>query len=471
MSVTGLAFADASAGATPADDTAARRAVVALMLTGIALDAFVAPAAAVVAVPARLALHASDALSATTAIAFTTGYDVAIVLSLWASARLGKKRYVTLTFFGFALASLGCAVAPDGIAFAFARALQGLTLGGVFATCLLTFAATAPKRDLGAVFAIFAFLALATPNAAPLLTGLLIAGGGWRAVFLVFAFVALAIGMAVVRLMRDPSPAKPRPFDGISALALVLMFGSFATFAERGSATAFADPSAILALLLALGAGVVFVVRLRIAPAPFVDLGIFSNRIVARGVSISLLLGIIIASGEIQLQYARVVLHLEGGHASGVLALRIAGVALGGLLATVFGARGVSGRSLVGCGFAVLAAAFVVQGATTALSLGEGLLSFVMLVQGIGFALVMGPLGSLLFAAVPPTSMAALVVVFKLAVGIGDAFAAPLVAAFLAVEAFAGRIPAWAYADVWAASALVAALAARSSRSLSTTSA
>jgi len=112
-----------------------------------------------------------------------------------------------------------------------------------------------------------------------------------------------------------------------------------------------------------------------------------------------------------------------------------------------------------------------VQGAVTAAWLGEALLSAAMLLQGAGFALVMGPLGSLLFAAVPQSQMPALVVFFKLAVGIGNAFAGPLVAAFLTLESSAGRIPAWAYADGWGGAAAIALVSSFGARALRPTAA
>ena len=443
------------------DDTGARRAVVALMLLGIALDAAVAPASGAALPAVRASLRLSEAAATWSTVLFNGCYFTAIVLSLWASTRLGKRVYLVSSFFGFALAAAICAVAPDGAVFVLGRALAGLALGGLFATCLLTFAATSPKRDLTAVFAVFAFLALATPTGTPLVTGIVIGAGGWRAVFALFALAALAIGFPALRLLRDPRPAQRLPFDAASAAALFVAFGAFSLFTERASATAFADPGAVAALLLAMLAGIAFAAReLGDSPAPFLDLAVLRARVVARGIGVCFALGMLIAGGEVQLQYARAALHIAPAHASAVLALRIVGIVLGGALAVVLTKRAVPDRALVTAGFAAIALAFVAQGAVTAYALGETALSGVMLLHGFGFALVMGPLGSLLFAAVTPAQMPALVVLFKITVGVGDAFAAPLVAAFLALETAAGRIPAWAYADVWAAGALLACAAA-----------
>src|ERR1700694_5434602 len=80
------------------DDTRARRAVVALMLCGIALEAFVAPATAVALAVGNAEMHVLDTSAFAANVAFNAAYFSTVVASLWLAGTLGKARTVALSF-------------------------------------------------------------------------------------------------------------------------------------------------------------------------------------------------------------------------------------------------------------------------------------------------------------------------------------------------------------------------------------
>jgi len=112
------------------DDTAARRLVVTVMLLAIALDQSVAPALAPAIGMVAGVFHLSLQAAAWLDMSFNIGYFCAIVVSLWAIERFGKREYLGWSLCAFALASFVCACAPNAAVLTIARALQGASAGG-----------------------------------------------------------------------------------------------------------------------------------------------------------------------------------------------------------------------------------------------------------------------------------------------------------------------------------------------------
>lgn len=180
----------------------------------------------------------------------------------------------------FALASLGCAMAPRGEALIAARVLQGL------GACLMQPASSAmvvgafPEGRRGKAMAVYVGVPLLFMMLGPVLGGALTQWCGWRWIFGVNLPVAIA-ALALVAIVRPIEPAaERRPIHWASAALLVsglpaLVFG----LQEQARPTEGIEPW-IGMLTLVLGAVLVAIfTRLQFTlTAPLLDLRLFRDR-------------------------------------------------------------------------------------------------------------------------------------------------------------------------------------------------
>lgn len=210
--------------------------------------------------------------------AYTLSF-AALMLSTGAFAdRVGASRAYAIGITVFAVASAACGLAPDLSVLVGARVLQGVAAAVVLPASLSlvrqAYAEPAKRARAVASWAAGGSVAVAL---GPVAGGALIAVWDWRGIF----FVNLPLGaVALVLLVRAPrSERRPAPLDLPGQVAAVVMLTA-ATFAViEGGATG------VVALLVAVVSGAVFVrVELRQAH-PVVPLGLFRSRAVSVAVA------------------------------------------------------------------------------------------------------------------------------------------------------------------------------------------
>ena len=194
------------------------------------------------------------------------GYAVAIAGLLLAGGslgdRLGHRRVLLGGFALFGLASLACALAPNGAMLVAARVAQGAGGALLLPSTMAVIAQAYPEhgaqaRALG-VWASISSLAL---PAGPLLGGVLVGSIGWRWVFwLDVPLVAAALAASLRLVARDdPDPVvRARRFDmsGLCLLVLGLAATVFAVIAGGHHAPAVEIGVAAVLAAIGLGAGV-----------------------------------------------------------------------------------------------------------------------------------------------------------------------------------------------------------------------
>ncbi|YAL84593.1 multidrug effflux MFS transporter [Dermacoccaceae bacterium W4C1] len=125
------------------------------------------------------------------------------------SDALGRRPVIIVACIGYALASIGCALAPNFTLLLVMRALQGLFAGAgtIVGRAMIRdlLDASAAQRTLSQVTMVFG----AAPAIAPIVGGLLI-GHGWRSIF--WFLVALGGGLAIAAtfLLPESLPAERR---------------------------------------------------------------------------------------------------------------------------------------------------------------------------------------------------------------------------------------------------------------------
>lgn len=185
----------------------------------------------------------------------------------------GRKKVFLAGAWTFALASLLCPLAPNMTALIFLRGAQGVgaALAPTMGTAILT--SVFPSSERGKVLGINLAGVYAGTTAGPYGGGLLVGLWGWESIF--FVTGALSLGLIAVLLFfvkeewRDLEGAG---FDGFGALWFAAMI-----VAVMSAVSEIPSVKSLLFAAVGLGAFCLFVLRMRTAEDPFLDLKLFSQ--------------------------------------------------------------------------------------------------------------------------------------------------------------------------------------------------
>jgi len=211
-----------------------------------------------------------------------TGYLVALAsLILLGGAlgdRYGRRRVFVVGTVWFAVASLLCGLAPGIEVLVAARVLQGV--GGALLTpgSLAIIQASFRERDRAPAVGAWSGLGGIAGAIGPFVGGFLVDGPGWRWAFLINVPVAVVVVACAQRAIPESRDPDARRLDVVGAsIAVVGLASSTWALTESGT-RGWSDPSVLAAAVLAVGAGVAFVLRMLRARDPLVPPNLFSDR-------------------------------------------------------------------------------------------------------------------------------------------------------------------------------------------------
>jgi EmrB/QacA subfamily drug resistance transporter len=212
-----------------------------------------------------------------------SGYSIAFAAALLTAGRFGdrfgRKRTFQLGVLIFALASLGCALAPTVevlIAFRIVQAIGGaLVVPAALALVLPEF----PPEKRAVAIGLSGAVGGLSAAFGPALGGLLVDSFGWRSVFIInlpLSVIALVLGQIVLRESRDETAVRlPDPLGGVLAM---LGFGLVTAAIVEGESWGWGSTRTVGAALVGSAMIGVLVLRCRTHPIPVVDLGLFRYR-------------------------------------------------------------------------------------------------------------------------------------------------------------------------------------------------
>jgi len=177
----------------------------------------------------------------------------------------------------FIVGSAACALAPNMIALAGARALQGMGGGGLISLAQTIIADLVSPRERGRYQTYFAAVFVTSSVAGPLLGGLFAHYLHWSLIFWInLPLGLLAFFFANTALKRLPSRRHPHKLDYFGAGLLALASGllALALGPHGASSSSVLGPLALSALFWAL-----FVWRLRSAEEPFIPLSVLRDAV------------------------------------------------------------------------------------------------------------------------------------------------------------------------------------------------
>jgi EmrB/QacA subfamily drug resistance transporter len=185
--------------------------------------------------------------------------------------RAGRKRVYLIGLVVFALASLGCAVAPTPGVLIAARAVQGLGGAAMFATTLALLGGAYHGKDRAVAFGVWGAINGAASAIGPILGGLLTEHLSWRWIFLVnlpVSVIAVALAARVLPESRDENAAR---VDGRGVVAFGAAAGGLTWALIRGPQAGWADAWTLALFAVAVVAALAFVLGQARSERPMLD--------------------------------------------------------------------------------------------------------------------------------------------------------------------------------------------------------
>lgn len=352
---------------------------------------------------------------------------------------VGRKLLYTYGFAVFIVGSALCGLAPSLLALDGFRALQALGAAMLQANSVAIIALAVPRRKLGRAIGIQGAAQALGLSLGPAVGGLLIAAGGWRLIFFVnvpAGLVGMIAGWFLIPRSRHLQQRERFDWTGLalfvpalSALLLALSYGN-----ELGWTSAVVLGALAAAVVLAA----CFVVRERRAPAPMIDLALFSRTAFSAGIASGLLSYLVLFGALFVTPFF---LESDRGLSPGAtgallttLPIAIGLVApLAGRAADAFGARPltVAGMLVSAAGLVGLALAH----GSTPLVAGE------LALLGVGLGMFTPPNNAAIMGAAPATHSGMASGVLNMTRGLGTSFGLSLTGLVFGIYAGAHASP------------------------------
>ncbi len=326
----------------------------------------------------------------------TLGSLILIAGSL--SDLFGRKRVFGAGLVGFALASVGCAMAPNVPSLIAGRALQGiagaLLVPSSLALIIGNFSNDQQGRAIGrwTAWTGIAFVI------GPLLGGLLVDAGSWRWVFAINV-LPVAVTLAVLaKLDAEPAPTERSRVDVVGALLCAVALGGIIYALIEQPRRGWRDP----AIFLPLGGGVAafagFLAFERATAHPLLPLALFRTRNFAVGnaATLAIYAGLTAATFLITVFLQQVAGYSATAAGLALLPVTVIMFVLSPVFGRLAGKHGprafmAAGPIVAGAGFALMAGFDAHAGYVTRLAPG-------VVVFGVGLAATVAPLTSAVLA-------------------------------------------------------------------------
>ena len=324
--------------------------------------------------------------------AYTLCISALLLLGGAAADQFGRRKIFLIGLTIFAIASVGCGLAPHISVLILARAVQGVGAALLIPCSLALIGAAYNEKERGAAIGIWSGASAVAAGAGPLLGGWLVDHASWRMIFLINPLIAAPTIWIAIRYVPESRDLDTR--EGLDWKGALLAFGALGALVY-GLIAASHDGWAQIAVLAALIGGtallVLFILAEKRSPAPMVPLELFRSRNFAGINLLTLLLYGALDGALFFLPFLLIQAHGYSATAAGAVYLPFTVILAllsrwSGGLADRFGTRGplILGPAVAGAGFALLG---IVAGATA-----YWIFLLPMVVLGIGMAITVAPL-------------------------------------------------------------------------------
>ena len=193
--------------------------------------------------------------------------------------RYGRRRCFVIGVVWFAIASLGCGLAPDPTVLILARALQGVGAALLTPESLAILQATFDPRDRAQAIGTWSGLAGVATAIGPFVGGYLIQAVSWRLIFLInLPLVVAVVWIALRHVPETHDPTATGRLDAAGAGLATVGLGALIYGLIEGAAVGWSAGRVVTALATAVVATLAFVLVEQRAAHPMLPLGIFRAR-------------------------------------------------------------------------------------------------------------------------------------------------------------------------------------------------
>ena len=326
-------------------------------------------------------------------------------LSGWLVARFGRRRLCNGCVIAFGAASLACGLADSLGQLVLARVLQGALGAPLVPVSQAIVLDTYPKRQHGAVIAIFGMGSVLGPVVGPVLGGYLSEAYDWRWVFYMivpFSVVALAGTWLFIRDRESPTRVR------LDWLGFVLLSGALASLQvmlDRGERADWFDSGEIVAYgALAALALYAFVAHSATAERPFLQPALLRDRNFSIGLVLIFVFGML---NFTPMTLIPPLLQGIGGYPDSVIGFVLGARGLGTMVAfflMIFASR-LDPRAMIALGFLLQALAGWQLTQLDMTPTAEGVF-WTMALQGFGVGVLWVPITMVTFATLGADAMA-----------------------------------------------------------------
>lgn len=334
--------------------------------------------------------------------AYTLVFAGLLLLAGTLGDRYGRRRTLMIGLGVFGAASAAAAFAGGVDQLVLARAVMGAGAAFIMpATLSLLTNVFTDRRERAMAIGIWAATAGAGVALGPVLGGVLLDHFWWGSIFIVNVPVVAVALLAAPRLVPESRDPSSRRIDwlgaGLSGVGLIALVWAVIEAPSKGWGSA----AVLVALGLAVGSLLAFVVWQRRATEPLLDVRLFRNvRFTAASLTIMVLFFALFGFLFLSTQYLQFVLGYSPS-AAGIRMLPYAGAMI---VAAPLSARLVSRfgvRRVVTAGMVLFAGGLAVA-ATVTTATGYDRLALAMLAMGVGMGLAGTPATESIMSSVPP---------------------------------------------------------------------
>jgi len=228
-----------------------------------------------------------------------TSYIVAAAIAMpltgFVAARIGRKRLFTWSVVGFTVASMLCGAAQSLDQIVIFRLLQGIFGASLVPLSQSVMLDAWPKEKHGSAMAMWGMGVMVGPILGPALGGWLTEYYSWRWVFYInIPFGGLA-WLGISAFVSETAIDAKRKFDLLGFFLLSVAIGSLQLFLDRGQSKEwFASGEIIIEAVLAALALYLFITHIFTVKKPFIEPGIFRDKNFVVGLLFSFMMGTIL---------------------------------------------------------------------------------------------------------------------------------------------------------------------------------
>jgi DHA2 family multidrug resistance protein len=322
---------------------------------------------------------------------------VFLTASNWFAQRFGRKRFFIFSIIVFTVASFACGIAPTLPFILIARAVQGAGGGALQPLSQAILVESFPPEKQGQALGLFAVGVVLAPVIGPAFGGYLTDAISWRWAFYINIPIGLLAILLQSKFLEDPpyiKNAHPGKFDGVGLGLLALWISCFQFVLDKGQEDDWFGSTPIRwAFVITIVGFFVFLIWEFKHPKPLIDLRALSNRNLAIGCALVIVLGGAIYSLTTILPiFYQTLLRYDATSAGLSVSPRglgsvVAAIGVGALIAKL------DPRKIIAVGFAVLCFSALWMGSLT-LDISPTTLFWPIVISGLGMSMVFVPLAN-----------------------------------------------------------------------------